>query len=402
MTLCDSENDNLRHFGICNYLFRQLNKSYIFTQINWGQNKKFYIRNNGKNMEALVQTETDINFHSRKKITWTVFTVLMLCLILGIIYYIFVFRFYQSTDNAYVQADVTWVMPKISGEVMELIINDNQVVKKGETLAVLDHRDYQARYDQARSMVTLKQAALAVQQQNEKSAKSSISEANSGVLAAQADLNRLKKDYSRYQDLLKDGVITRQNFDNVQSQYLAAQAQLNKAQATVNSAEAQLGSLQASRAQLLADVQNANATLDLYRIDLNSSKIISPVDGKVGSLAIQKGSRVSPQTRLMAIIPENSLYVQANFKETQIEKMHIGQKVVLKMDAYPSLSYTGKIESFSPASGATFSLMPPDNATGNFNKVVQRIPVRIALDSSPHIHLIKPGMSVNATVDLRT
>jgi len=353
-------------------------------------------------MDNVAQLETDTNFQSRKKITWGVFSVLLLFLVAGILYYFFVYRFYQSTDNAYVQADVTWVMPKISGEVMELLINDNQVVKKGETLAVLDHRDYQARYDQARSVVSLKEAALGVQQQNEKSARSSITEANSGVVAAQADLTRLRKDFERYQDLLKDGVITRQNFEGVQSQYLTAQAQLSKAQAAVNAAEAQLGSLQASRAQLLADIQSANANLNLYQVDLASSKVVSPVDGKIGSLAIQKGSRVTPQTRLMAIIPENSLYVQANFKETQIEKMHIGQKVELKLDAYPSLTYSGKIESFSPASGATFSLMPPDNATGNFNKVVQRIPVRIAIDSSPHIDLIKPGMSVSATVDLRT
>ncbi|KYQ80086.1 RND transporter [Acinetobacter lactucae] len=353
-------------------------------------------------MDNVAQLETDTNFQSRKKITWGVFSVLLLFLVIGILYYFFVYRFYQSTDNAYVQADVTWVMPKISGEVMELLINDNQVVKKGETLAVLDHRDYQARYDQARSVVSLKEAALGVQQQNEKSAKSSIIEAHSGVVAVQADLTRLRKEFERYQDLLKDGVITRQNFEGIQSQYLTAQAQLSKAQAAVNAAEAQLGSLQASRAQLLADIQSANANLNLYQVDLASSKVVSPVNGKIGSLAIQKGSRVSPQTRLMAIIPENSLYVQANFKETQIEKMHIGQKVELKLDAYPSLTYTGKIESFSPASGATFSLMPPDNATGNFNKVVQRIPVRIAIDSSPHIDLIKPGMSVSATVDLRT
>ncbi len=353
-------------------------------------------------MDNVAQLETDTNFQSRKKITWGVFSVLLLFLVAGIIYYFFVYRFYQSTDNAYVQADVTWVMPKISGEVMELLINDNQFVKKGETLAVLDHRDYQARYDQASSVVSLKEAALGVQQQNEKSAKSSITEANSGVVAAQADLSRLRKDFERYQDLLKDGVITRQNFEGVQSQYLTAQAQLSKAQAAVNAAEAQLGSLQASRAQLLADIQSANANLNLYQIDLASSKVVSPVAGKIGSLAIQKGSRVSPQTRLMAIIPDNSLYVQANFKETQIEKMHIGQKVKLKLDAYPRLTYSGTIESFSPASGATFSLMPPDNATGNFNKVVQRIPVRIAIDSSPHIDLIKPGMSVSATVDLRT
>lgn len=245
-------------------------------------------------MDNVAQLETDTNFQSRKKITWGVFSVLLLFLVAGILYYFFVYRFYQSTDNAYVQADVTWVMPKISGEVMELLINDNQVVKKGETLAVLDHRDYQARYDQARSVVSLKEAALGVQQQNEKSARSSIIEANSGVVAAQADLARLKKEFERYQDLLKDGVITRQNFEGIQSQYLTAQAQLSKAQAAVNAAEAQLGSLQASRAQLLADIQSAHANLNLYQVDLASSKVVSPVSGKIGSLAIQKGSRVSP------------------------------------------------------------------------------------------------------------
>lgn len=351
---------------------------------------------------ARVEVGTDKKVQKKQKVTWIVFSLLSLFLFIGVMYYFFVFRFYQSTDNAYIQADVTWVMPKISGEVVELVINDNQFVKQGETLAILDQRDYQARYDQAQSLVTLKEAALIVQQQNERSAKSTINEANSGVLAVQADLSRLKKDYARYQDLLKDGVITRQNFDSIQSQYLSAQAQLNKALATVNSAEAQLGSLQAGRAQLLADIQNAKASLGLFQIDLASAKVTSPVSGKVGSLAIQKGSRVGPQTRLMAIIPENSLYVQANFKETQIEKMHIGQEVKLKIDAYPSLTYTGKIESFSPASGATFSLMPPDNATGNFNKVVQRIPVRITIDPNANIDLIKPGMSVKATVNLRT
>ena len=114
------------------------------------------------------------------------------------------------------------------------------------------------------------------------------------------------------------------------------------------------------------------------------------------------GSRVTPQTRLMAIIPEKSIYIEANFKETQIEKMRLGQKVELRLDAYPSLMYSGKIESFSPASGATFSLMPPDNASGNFNKVVQRIPVRISIDAHPQMDLVKPGMSVIAKVDLRT
>jgi membrane fusion protein (multidrug efflux system) len=343
-----------------------------------------------------------INFKERKKIAWKTFFLLFLCFLISIIYYFFVYRFYQSTDNAYVQADVTWIMPKVSGQVIDLKIKDNQYVKSGETLAFLDHRDYKARYDQAKSVVELKEAALNVQSQNEKSAHATIEEAKSGLQAAQANLSRLKKDFNRYQDLFRDGVVTRQNFDEIQSQYISAQAQLSKAQAVVNSSKAQLGGVQASRIQLLADIENAKANLNLNKVDLDSAQVITPVSGRVGNLGIRLGSRVTPQTRLMGIIPENSLYVQANFKETQIEKMRIGQKVELKLDAYPSLKYLGKIQSFSPASGATFSLMPPDNATGNFNKVVQRIPIRISIDPSPHQDLIKPGMSVIASVDIRS
>lgn len=309
-------------------------------------------------MDELIQAGTHIDFNKRKKRAWLVFAIVFLCFLMSIFYYYFIYRFYQTTDNAYVQADVTWIMPKVSGEVLDLKIKDNQSVKSGETLALLDNRDYQARYDQAKSLVQLKEAALGVQSQNEKSAQSTIEEANSGLQAARADLIRLNKDFNRYQDLFRDGVITRQNFENIQSQYIAAQAQVSKAQATLDSAKAQLGGLQASRAQLLADIQNGKASQTLYKVDLDSARVVTPVSGKIGNLSIRIGSRVTPQTRLMGIIPENSLYVQANFKETQIEKMRIGQKVQLKLDAYPSLTYSGKIQSFSPASGATFSLMP--------------------------------------------
>lgn len=352
-------------------------------------------------MDIEVEFEREPKLHSRKKISWFVFSVLILLSIIGVIYYFLVYRYYQSTENAYVQADVTWVMPRVAGEVIELSIRDNQLVKKGESLLVLDQRDYQARYDQAKSVVALKQAALAVQEKNEISAQSSIDETNSGVAAAQAELSRSKKDYVRYQALFKDGVVTRQNFEGIQSQYLAAQAQLNRSHAALHASQAQLGSVHATRAQMLADIQNANAALALYQIDLTSSTVLSPVAGKVGSLSIQQGSRVTPQTRLMAIIPENSIYILANFKETQIENMQIGQPVSLKLDAYPSLRFTGVIQSFSPASGATFSMLPPDNSSGNFNKVVQRIPVRIRVDPQAHRELMKPGMSVKATVDIR-
>ncbi|ATO19124.1 RND transporter [Acinetobacter sp. LoGeW2-3] len=353
-------------------------------------------------MEAVLESQ-DVDHLSRRKIVaWIIFGALFVALMLCVAYYFMVYRYYQSTDNAYVQADVTWLMPKISGEVIQLKVKDNQFVKQGDVLALIDHRDYQARYDQARSMVDLKTAAIAIHTENEKSAQFSIEEALSNVNAAQAELGRLEADYLRYQQLLGDGVITRQRFETIESQYVSARAQLARSQAMLNTAKAQYGSVQAGRAQIMADLNNAKATVNLYQVDLNAAKLMAPVSGNIGSLSIQLGSRVTPQSRVLAIIPENSVFVEANFKETQIEKMHKGQKVQVKLDAYPNLTYRGIIDSFSPASGATFSMMPSDNATGNFNKVVQRIPIRIVLEPHPQIELVKPGMSVIAKVDLRS
>ncbi len=342
------------------------------------------------------------DYQGRKKVAWIVFGGFLIGLIIAVMYYFLVYRYYQSTENAYVKADLTWIMPRIPGEVLKIEIQDNQYVKTGQMLVSIDNRDFQARADQSKAMLNLKQAGLSVQTENEIAAQSSVAQAQSAKAAAQADLDRLKMDYVRHQQLLKDGVITRQRYESIQAQYFSAQAQLAQTQASIDTAKAQLAGLKASRAQLNADLDNAKAAVRLTAVDLNASQIVAPISGRVGSLAVRVGARVSPQTRLMAIIPDNSMYVEANFKETQIEKMRLGQSVQLSLDAYPSLKFIGKIQSFAPASGATFSLMPPDNATGNFNKVVQRIAVRIALPNQAHLQLVKPGMSVVAKVDLRS
>lgn len=353
-------------------------------------------------MDVVLDSQESGSVSRRHVISWIIFAGLFLVVSLILGYYFLIYRYYQSTDNAYVQADLTWVMPKVSGEVIALKVKENQFVQQGDVIALLDHRDYQARYDQAKSLVDLKTAAITVQQENEKSAQFSIEEAQSNVYAAQAELSRLQADYSRYLTLLNDGVITRQRFETVESQYLSARAQVSRSQAGLNTAKAQHSALQAGRAQTLADLNNAKATAQLYQVDLSAAQLRAPVSGHVGSLSIQVGSRVSPQSRVLAIIPDQSIFIEANFKETQIAKMHIGQKVQVQLDAYPSLKYSGLIDSFSPASGAIFSMMPSDNATGNFNKIVQRIPVRIVLDAHPQIGLMKPGMSVIAKVDLRS
>ncbi len=352
-------------------------------------------------MEEIRQEQRE-QFARRKKVSWFILICLFILLLIAAGYYFLVYRFYESTDNAYVKADVTWIVPRVAGEVIQLDVQDHQTVTKGQLLLALDNRDFQARYDQAKALLELKQANFAVQDENENAALASIREAQSSQAAVRADYERLSADYQRYKGLLSDGVITRQHFDTIQAQFLTAKAQLNNAQSTVDAAQAQLASIRAGRPQLKADVDNAKATVALYDLDRSSSQVVAPVDGKIGSLSVRLGSRVSPQTRLLAIIPNGSTYIEANFKETQIEKMHIGQLVALKLDAYPDVELQGKIESFSPASGAVFSMMPPDNATGNFNKVVQRIPVRIALEPNSNLDLVKPGLSVIATVDLRS
>lgn len=340
--------------------------------------------------------------NKRKRLPKIILAIFLVLAVLGLIYYFLVYRFYESTDNAYLKADVTWVSPRVSGEIIQLNVKSNQEVKAGQVLMKLDDRDTQARYEQANAITALKAAALDVQRQNIAGQQAMIAEAQAGLEAANAEMNRLKKDYDRYQQLLREGVTTRQRMETVQSQYLSALAQVKRAQAGVAAAQAQLGGVQASREQLVADVNSAKANVNLIGVDASSAQVVAPVSGTIGDLAVRLGSRVNPQTRLLAIVPLEKTFVEANFKETQITEMHVGQKVTVELDAYPEYEFTGHIDSFSPASGAEFSLMPPENATGNFNKVVQRVPVKILLDRKAGDPVLRPGLSATVKVDLRT
>lgn len=348
------------------------------------------------------QTQDASTMNKRKRLPKIILAIFLILAVLGIIYYFLVYRFYESTDNAYLKADVTWVSPRVSGEITQLNVKNNQEVKAGQVLLKLDDRDTQARYQQANAITALKQAALGVQRQNIAGQQAMIGEAQAGLDAANAEMNRLKKDYDRYQQLLREGVTTRQRLETVQSQYLSAVAQVKRAQAGVAAAQAQLGGIQASREQLVADVNSAKANVNLIGVDASSAQVVAPVSGTIGDLAVRLGSRVNPQTRLLAIVPLEKTFVEANFKETQITDMHVGQKVTVELDAYPDHEFTGHIDSFSPASGAEFSLMPPENATGNFNKVVQRVPVKILLDRKAGDPVLRPGLSAVVKVDLRT
>ena len=369
-----------------------------------------------------LQAQDASAMNKRKRLPKIILAIFLVLAVLGIIYYFLVYRFYESTDNAYLKADVTWVSPRVAGEITQLNIKNNQEVKAGQVLMKLDDRDTQARYEQAQAITQLKEAALSVQQQNAASqdavileaqagldqAYAGLKQAQAGVNQAQAEVARTQKDAARYNALLREGVTTNQRVESVQAQYQSAQAQYQAAQAQVKRAEAgiagakaQFGSIQASREQLVADVNSAKANVNLIGVDASSAQVVAPVSGTIGDLAVRLGSRVNPQTRLLAIVPLEKTFVEANFKETQITDMHVGQKVTVELDAYPDHEFTGHIDSFSPASGAEFSLMPPENATGNFNKVVQRVPVKILLDRKSGDPVLRPGLSATVKVDLR-
>ena len=340
--------------------------------------------------------------NKKKYLPKMIMAVFLVLAVLGMIYYFTVYRYFESTENAYLKADVTWVSPRVSGEITQLDVKNNQQVTAGQVLMTLDDRDTKARYAQATAITELKQAALGIQRQNIAGQQAMIAEANAILDAANADMSRLKKDYDRYQQLLREGVTTRQRLESVQSQYLTAVAQVKRAQAGVSAAQAQLGGIEASREQLIADVNSAKANVNLIGVDADSAQVIAPVSGTVGNLGVRLGSRVNSQTHLLAIVPLDKTFVQANFKETQITQMRVGQRVSIKLDAYPDYEFTGRIDSFSPASGAEFSLLPPENATGNFNKVVQRIPIKILIDHKAGQPVLRPGLSAVVKVDLRT
>lgn len=369
-------------------------------------NQSAHLSNNAENQangQAELPIEPEATATGKKKyLPKLILAIFLILAVIAVIYYFLVYRFYESTDNAYLKADVIWVSPRVAGEITRLDVKNNQAVKAGQVLMQLDDRDTQARYQQASAITQLKEAALDVQRQNIAGQQAMIAEAQAGLEAANAEMSRLKKDYNRYQQLLSEGVTTRQRLETVQSQYLSAVAQVKRAQASVASAQAQLAGIHAGREQLVADVNSAKANVNLIGLDASSAQVIAPVDGTIGDLVVRLGSRVSPQTRLLAIVPLEKTFVEANFKETQITQMHVGQQVTVELDAYPDHEFTGHIDSFSPASGAEFSLMPPENATGNFNKVVQRIPVKVVLNRKAGDPVLRPGLSATVKVDLHT
>jgi|SRR5215469_5643890 len=310
-----------------------------------------------------------------------------------------VWRFQQSTDDAYVQSDVTVIAPKVEGYIKKVRVADNEEVAEGKVLFVIDDRDFKAKVAQAEAAVALAEASVGTFDSRLELQQSMINQAAAVVESAEADLARMQQDYKRYSALMTSDFASRQRFEQAQADARKAEAALLKARAALAAEQNQLGVLRSQQKEEHAKLQQARANLQLAQHDLDNTVIRAPISGIAGNRAGQVGQYVKAGTQLLSLVPLPRVYVTANFKETQLTRMRPGQRAEVSVDAYPDTPLEGRVESFAPGSGAQFSLLPPDNATGNFTKIVQRVPVRIALpEDAPIANLLRPGLSVTVTV----
>lgn len=302
------------------------------------------------------------------------------------------------TDNAYVRGDITQISPKISGYVTEVVVHDNQPVRAGDVLFRIDDRDFQARLAQANAALAARKAAVGNLDAQLGLQRSLIHQAEAGVQQTQAEAERSRRDATRARQLVSDQLISRSQLDQTESAEQVTVARVAETQANLAAARQRIAVLESQRPQLLADIGAAEASVSLAALDVESTVVRAPVDGRVSERIARVGQYVKAGTQLIALVP-TELWVVANFKETQLEGMQAGATVEVIIDAVPGITFHGRLDSLAPASGAQFALLPPDNATGNFTRIVQRIPVRIALLDQPELASLRPGMS--ATVRVR-
>jgi membrane fusion protein (multidrug efflux system) len=313
-----------------------------------------------------------------------------------------VLRFLQSTDDAYVQSDVSLISPKVEGYIKKVKVADNKEVAEGAILFVIDDRDFKAKVAQAEAAVAAEEAIIATYESRLELQQAMIGQAAASVASAEADLARAQQDYKRYSALLSTDFASRQRFEQAQADARKGEAAVAKSRAGLAAEQNQIAVLRSQQREEQAKLQQARANLQLAQNDLENTVIRAPISGVAGNRAGQVGQYVKAGTQLLSLVPLSRVYVTANFKETQLTHMRPGQLAEVSVDAYPDLKIDGRIESFAPASGAQFSLLPPDNATGNFTKIVQRVPVRIALPADgPLAGRLRPGLSVTVTVDTR-
>jgi membrane fusion protein, multidrug efflux system len=309
-------------------------------------------------------------------------------------------RFQVDTDDAYVAADSVIVSPKISGYLAQVLVGDNQTVRAGQVLARIDDRDTSTMLDQARAEVAAAQADIVNLQQEIEQQVLTVAQARSLVAADQAAVVFTDQQLRRYADLAHTGAGTVQQAQQYQAEIQEKQATLAHDQAGIGVALKQTDVLQAQLAKARASLAQRQAAEHQAELNLSYTIITAPIDGTVGVRTLRVGQYVQAGTQLMALVPLAAVYVTANYKETQLTAVRPGQNVTIGVDMFPGSVVHGHVDSIAPASGQEFTLLPPDNATGNFTKIVQRIPVKIVIDRhDPLAGMLRPGMSVEPTID---
>lgn len=309
-------------------------------------------------------------------------------------------RFMQTTDDVYVGGDISAISSKVSGYIQQLAVQDNMAVKKGDLLIRIDDRDYRAALAKAAGEVAAQQAALADIQATRQLQQATIAGSAASLLAATAATEKLANDNRRYNALAASSAISAQIRDNASADYRRAHAEQEKAKADKTVAERQLAVLDARQQQILAALAQAQANLEMARLNLSYTDIRAPFDGVIGNRRAWSGSFVSSGTQLLSLVPAHGLWIDANFKENQLAHMRAGQPATIVADVLPNHTFKGHVASLAPATGSRFSILPAENATGNFTKIVQRVPVRIALEGDgAKLDVLRPGLSVIVTVN---
>jgi membrane fusion protein, multidrug efflux system len=312
-------------------------------------------------------------------------------------------RFRETTDDAYVSGDMTVIGPKVSGYITELPVTDNQYVHAGDLLVRVDSRDYRAALAKAAGAVDAQTAALANLAAVAALQQSVIARARAEIDVAEAEAVRSRNDDLRYQDLVSRSSVSVESAQRAEAVYKTAAANSVKAKAELQAAERQLDVIATQKQQAAAALEQAQAERDIAQLNVGYTELRSPIDGYIGNRRVRMGMYVATGSQLLSVVPAHGLWIDANFKEDQLAHMQPGQLVRIRADVLPGKVFQGHLDSLAPATGAEFSILPPENATGNFTKIVQRVPVRVYLDTADsQLGQLRPGLSVTAEVDTKT
>ncbi|ARF51057.1 HlyD family secretion protein [Pantoea stewartii] len=328
--------------------------------------------------------------------------LLLVLLAMALIVWSVMTRNDHRTNDAWVNADYTLVAPKVSGYIASVRVKDNQQVAAGELLATLDDRDYKVALESAEAALQVSEAKLLSSKAQLEQQQSVIDEQKASVSASQASAQYAGQSAERYNRLYQRGTVAADEQQKASSAQRSASAAVRQSEAALASAIKQVGVLQAAVRSAEADVAAARASVDQARLNLSYTRIVAPVAGMVGQRAVRLGAYVSAGTRLLAVVPLQQTYITANYLETQLQDVRPGQPVRIRVDALPDQIFTGHVDSIAPATGATFAAIAPDNATGNYTKVVQRLPVKIVLDQNQkNLAQLRVGMSAVPDIDVR-